>query len=387
MNNGKKLVSTILCISICLTITYPYHHTTFLPTVKADGVPSAWHNSSLLSVQIIHQEPRINWYDFQYNDSGNWTSRLNQQIEVDNVSEYRFIINISSDQGWSEIEFINLTAWYDQGDDTTSYNDTKGGNFNLYIQYENTTATGNNSQFRDCWPTDGVEVDFLTEEERVVNDNLYGLPGFTEARNITFPFIPNKQFRYAPGENSTWDEHNSTRGNSSIYGLYNNYSWNFNITIDDSAGYQSWVSDEFGVYRYSEIVSAENPSILGYPNGNFTVNDLGGSGNVSIITCSNGNFNLSVNLSDLTHQFLSTLTIDKSNVYVRGGNRTTFKSLSSLAYLFGGNQTGMPNYRNASANGTQITTSDVEYACFIPVGSMAGEYSSQIYYHLSTEEE
>ena len=72
---------------------------------------------------------------------------------------------------------------------------------------------------------------------------------------------------------------------------------------------------------------------------------------------------------------------------MRGGNRTTFKSLASLAYLYGGGQDSMSNYHNASANGTQVLTSDVEYRCYIPMGTMAGEYSSQIYYHLSTEEE
>jgi len=56
---------------------------------------NAWHNDSELTVHVLNYEPRVNWYDFQYNNSGTWISRLNKKIEIDNSSEYRFIINIS----------------------------------------------------------------------------------------------------------------------------------------------------------------------------------------------------------------------------------------------------------------------------------------------------
>jgi hypothetical protein len=73
-------------------------------------------------------------------------------------------------------------------------------------------------------------------------------------------------------------------------------------------------------------------------------------------------------------------------VFVRGGDRSSFRNLSSLVYLYGGGKNGMTEYRNAETNGTQVNTSKVEYACYIPIGQLAGEYTSNINYRLSTEE-
>jgi hypothetical protein len=385
MKNSLKITSVLLVLMLILVLLTPYYETKIIPITQAGEIASAWHNSSSLSVQVIHLAPRINWYDFQYNDNGTWVSRLNQQIRVNNESEYRFIINVSSDQGWENITFINLTAWYDNGNESSTYNQTNntGGNLNLHRQYENTSDTSNDAKFREIWPKN--EVRFLEAESRVVTDTLFGCDE-TESRNITFPFIPNKQFRYAPGEDDEW---NTTVlfpiENSSYYGLYNNYSWNFNISIDNLAGYTTWVTDEFGVYRYSEIISANDPSIEGYPGGNFSVNDAG-SGEISIITCTNGKYNLSVDITNLTHANMPTELIERSNVYVRGGNRTSFRSLSDSVFLFGGNQDGMPQYEDARRENNFKNTTNVEYKCYIPLGTLAGEYSAQIRYHLSTEE-
>jgi hypothetical protein len=393
MKNHKKIVSLLVISTFCLILTNPVNDIRLIqpiPFVEAEGIASAWHNNSSLSVHIIHSAPRINWYDIQYNDSGTWVSKLNKQIDVDNHSEYRFIVNISSDQGWDDIEFINLTAWFDNGTELSYYNETLGGNFNLYMQYENTTSTSDTPVFRNIWPND--EIQFGSHESRVVNDTKFGLEGVTEARNITFTFIPNKQFRYAPGEDSTWNESVFLVGNSSKYGLFNNFSWNFNISVTDSGEdnggvcLTSWVADEFGVYAYSEILSAQNPSIVGYPGNNYSVIDSGGSGNVSLVTCSNGNYSLSVDVSDLAHETLPSHIISKSNVYVKGGNRTTFRSLLNSVYLYGGSQDGLPDYHIAEAWGNLVNTSNIEYTCYIPLGQLAGEYSSHIYYHLSVEE-
>jgi len=388
MKKLEKILSFIIVLLTISLLSNPIIQYDVISLVKgqAGGVGSrAIDSNSTLTVQIIHSAPRINWYGFQKNDSGTWVNKLNQQIEIDNDSEYRFIINISSDQGWDDIEFINLTAWFDNGTESSLYNETLGGNFNLKIQYENTSSTLDNPVFRYLWPN--IEVRFKEARSRVVNDTLYGLDGQTEARNITFPFIPNKQFRYAPGEDTSWNTTSILSGNSSKYGLFNNNSWNFNITIDDAEGYRSWVADEFGVYRYSEIVSAQNPGIVGYPDGNFSVNDNGGSGNISIMTCSNGNYNLSAEVNDLMHENLPTHTINKTNVYVRGGGRTAFRSLANPVYLYGGGQDGMAEYHRAEANGISVNTSNIEYKCYIPHGQLAGKYSSQITYHLSTQEE
>ena len=93
-----------------------------------------------------------------------------------------------------------------------------------------------------------------------------------------------------------------------------------------------------------------------------------------------------VNISDLIHESLPTHSIDQSNVYVQGGNRTTFRSLLNSVFLYGGSQDGLPDYHNAEVWGNFVNTSNIEYKCYIPLGQLAGRYSTQIYYHLQIEE-
>lgn len=353
---------------------------------RAGGVgSSAIDYNSTLSVQVIHYEPRINWYDFQENTSSGWVSRLNRRIDVDNQTEYRFIINISSDQGWDDIEHINISAWYDNGSETTLFNETSGGNLNLNILHQNTTGAGSTQLI---WPRNNSEITYVGYTERVVTD-VNGLENYTETRNMTFSFKPNCQFRYAPGENETWVTTYERRGNSSFFGLFNNYSWNFNITITD-AGHNltglpdpgispstTWVANEFGVNAYTEIVSAESPTITGFPGNTFE------SSPVEIITKTNANYNLSVNISDLKHEYNNSIKIENEDIFVKGGNRSTYGNLSTKIYLYGGDT---PNYQPADASGIQKTTNDIQYQVYIEIGKLAGFYSNHIYYHLKIEE-
>src|SRR4030042_3038721 len=89
-------------------------------------ISEQWNNETTLNVTILYREPRFNWYDFQYNQSGTWISRLNIQSDVNNSAEYRFVVNISSDNGWENITYINITAWYDLGLSNSVYNQTLG---------------------------------------------------------------------------------------------------------------------------------------------------------------------------------------------------------------------------------------------------------------------
>ncbi len=204
-------------------------------------ISESWDNSTTLNVTVLQLQPRINWYDIQYNQSGTWVSVLNSQIDVNNSAEYRFCVNVSSDQGWVDIEYINITAWYDNGSEATIYNQTTGGNINLFLQYENTTGTAN---FTMHWPDNEVTKGEWSETNATDTD---GSPGNTECHNLTFSFIPNYQFRHAPGDGS-WEDGP---------GYNDTWSWNFNITIEDVSGYKSYdnpiigeSTDEFGLAYY-----------------------------------------------------------------------------------------------------------------------------------------
>lgn len=393
-NAKKKIYTVFSTISLLLTIITnfiaisPFSQIGYAET---GDISVAWNNETTLNVTVLAVHPKILWYDFQYwNYSNGWESKLNQQIDVNNSAKYRFILNLSSDQGFDDIQYINITAWYDQGNDTTIFNQTLGGNFNLNITYRNLTGSANVSMH---WPHN--EATFLGYNETVVIDRT-GISGLTEARNISFEFIPNYQFRYAPGPSAGWNTTRTGRtSNYSWFNLRNPQSWNFNITVTDSGENNSnipltsYATDEFGVYSYSEIISVGWPVIKGNPGGNYSVNDAGGSGNITLITRSNGNYTLSVNLSDLQHGHVSSTTLSNETVYVRGGNRSIFKNFSHLSnaapvYLYGGGINGMPSYQNASRNGSSVTSDDVEYKCDIPLGQLTGSYTSTIYYCLRT---
>jgi hypothetical protein len=372
MDRKRKLFSTIIGITLIVSLVVNI----FLvgPIImlgKADpgDIGDIWHNATTLNVTVLHFAPRILWYDFQYNQSGTWVSKLNSQIDVNNSAEYRFIVNISSDQGWDDIQFVNITAWYDQGSDTSTYNQTLGGNWNLFFQYENTTGT---AVWRMLWPH-GSEITLGTCSDNIGFDP-YGSAGRTECHNLSFVFIPGYQMRYAPGD-GIWNATYNTTDDIK--------SWNFHVVVTDSgedAPESSiiWISDEFGVYSYSEIVSAGWPTIIGHPGENATANS-----NITLVTRSNGNYSLSTDVEDLHHRALPGTIIPRDRIWVRGGDLDIFDNFTASGggiYFYG----YIGTYHLAQANGTSLTTNDVEYKCDIPMGQLAGDYVAPIRYHLTT---
>ena len=370
----KRKLFLVLLLGVFI-ISYSSHVSLYGPFImfsKADpgDISESWQNATSLNVTVLQLQPRINWYDFQYNQSGTWVSKLNTQIDVNNSAEYRFIVNVSSDQGWADIEYINITAWHDNGNDASTYNQTAGGNINLYLQYENTTGTAN---FNLLWPDNEVTIGTWTESNET---DIDGSPGNTECHNLSFSFVPGYQFRYAPGDGA-WD---------TAAGFNDSWSWNFNITVEDQSGYKSYNNptigetiNEFGVYSYTEIASVGWPTITGNP-GTTAIADS----NITIETRSNGNYSLDVELDQLDHVSNPTANMPNTTVSLRGGNLalvTPFPGNGPL-YLWG---TDVPTYQTAENNDASLITNDVEYRITIPIGQLPGDYSGTIHYHLQTQ--
>jgi len=368
-----RLFSIALVFTIFIsTLTSVFFLSPIIMIGKANpgNISNIWDNSTTLNVTVLEIPPRINWYDFQYNQSGTWVSKLNAQIDVNSSAKYRFVVDISSDQGWDDIDYVNITAWYDQGSESSTYNQTLGGNLNLNFQYENTTGT---AVWRLAWPIGG-EVTEGTYSD-LVSFDLYGSPGNTECHNLTFPFTPSYQFRYAPGDGS-WDNTYNTTDDAG--------SWNFIITVTDSGEgalqpSTVWISDEFGIYSYSEIVSAGWPTILGNPGTTAIANS-----NITIETRSNGNYSLSVDLDQLDHTTRPATNMANTTVSLRGGNLTAITPFPGTGplYLWG---TDAPSYQTAENNGTIKTVNDLEYRIDIPLAQYPGDYTATIYYHLTTQ--
>jgi len=371
MVGKRKIFSMFVMVSLIVFMfisTFVFRPMVMIGKADTGDIDENWNNATTLNVTVLEFVPRINWYDFQYNQSGTWTSRRNAQIDVNNSAEYRFIVNISSDQGWDDIEYVNITAWFDDGNESTAYNQTLGGNINLFLQYDNTTGT---ASYAMLWPNSETTIGSMTET--IVTDPD-GSSLYTDCYNLSFSFIPGYQWRYAPGDGA-WDSTSNTTNDA--------YSWNFNISVTDSGENTSgplycWINDEFGVYSYTEIASAGWPTIAGNPGQNATADS-----NITLITRSNGNYSLSVDVDSLLHATHPTANMSNGTVWVRGGNLTASSNFtgSGPLYLYGSNST----YENAEDNSTIKTTSDIEYKCNIPLGQQNGDYEATIRYRLTTE--
>ena len=353
MLKKRRMMSSLIIIILIISIlTNAFFLTsiieiTQIASANPGDVNETWHNASLLTVTVTAPKPWITWYDFQ--DSGS-TSKLNSQVDVNN--QYKFCVNITQNSSWEDIDYVNITAWYDDNDDAgSSYNGTSGGNLNMFLQYVNTSGTGS---FSMKWPDD--EVTWGSGTETIHNSSCY---------NLTFTFTPLKQVRHAPGDGS-WSSSSNTTDDAK--------SWNFKIEVTTSSGQSTYVNDEYGIYSYSEISSAANPSMSGAPASKATASA------VTVTTMANANYSLSVDLNS-TLDGPGSNTMANTTVGAAGGDlgETNFGGSAPL-YIFG----GASSYKAHDVNTYERDTS-VTYHCDIPYGQFPGQYTSLVYYHLRLE--
>ncbi|MCX6666582.1 MAG: hypothetical protein NT038_11090, partial [Euryarchaeota archaeon] len=98
----SALITTLLILSTLTSMLFISPVIVMISQANPGDISESWYNETTLNVTVLNNEPRINWYDFQYNQSGTWVSKRNTQIDVNNSAEYRFIVDISSDQGWND---------------------------------------------------------------------------------------------------------------------------------------------------------------------------------------------------------------------------------------------------------------------------------------------
>jgi len=347
----KKMVAAVVALLLLSLFTPGFFYMIKEARANPGDISEAWHNSSTLTITVYHAPAVINWYDFR--DASN-NSKMNQQIDVN--QQYNFAFNITCPNNWTEIEYINVTAWYDYGNESSYYNQTKGGNINLFLQYKNLTVggTGGTAEYNLIWPNN--EVTKGTWYEKVINESCH---------NISLWFTPGYQFRYAPGDGS-WSTASNTTDDTR--------SWNFKIEVVTEGGNVTWVVGEFGVYHYCAIVSVGDPSASGLPGHNVTADPI------TLIHRANANFSISVNVSDLqeTNGYDS---IPNTSVGLKGGDKTSASNFDGThpIYIYG---SATPTYHAHDLNGTSHTTNDIIFHCNIPYGTLAGTYTSNVYYHL-----
>ena len=303
----------------------------------------------------VSSNPIINNYDLR-NLTGSKLNNISGLIDVN--KEYYFTINITDVNGIEDIDYVNITTWYDNGNETNIYNQTSGGNLNMFLQYENSTMTGNIAIWRILWPDDEVQLISGNCTETNVDNNT---------RVINISFKPLSQTRWA-NSNTTWNTAQNMTNDP--------WSWNFNITVIDRGNKKSWKTDEYGIYKYTSIVPESDwVDVIAAPGFNDT------SSIVSINYTSNYNFNMTIffeqNLSNKTRG--DTIPI-ANNVEILANTDPNDDIISDITFLGIGetnsidifNQSGVFQKNNTSQ------TVNVQFNVYIPLGTLGGKYTSRI---------
>ncbi len=315
-----------------------------------------WTNQTYNFTTIPPLPPEINSYDL-LNSSGSKLNSVTGLLDVNNT--YYFTVNITDSSGWQYIQYINITAWYDNGSEATTYNQTgnEGGNLNIFLQYENTTGT---ASFSMEWPDDEAEIIQVNCTDTQINST-------THIINISFK--PLWQMRYSP-HSGGWNV---------ASGFNDLNSWNFEINVTDNVGSYDTAENEFGIYRYTFVDPASNwvgvSAVV--PGANIDTNT------VSINYTSNYDFNMTVwltgNLTNVSSGKNITVTnnvkiladADPNDDITTDQTYTGIEEINAK-YVFLFNENG------TAPDDNPYQTVDVQFNVFIPFGTWSGVYSTNI---------
>ncbi|MBN2600266.1 MAG: DUF2341 domain-containing protein [Candidatus Thermoplasmatota archaeon] len=296
--------------------------------------------------------PVINSYDLR-NSSG---SKLNNATGLLDVNEeYYFTVNVTSYFGWIYLDSIDIHAWYDQGNETSVYNQTTGGNLNMHLRYENSTG---NASFQLLWPDDEAQLILANCTETIVNSTT---------RILIISFKPLSQMRCA-SSNNTWNATQNTFNDP--------FSWNLNLTATHTSGLQSWRRDEYGIYKYATILPETNWVGVRAPPGYSATSNV-----VTITYSSNDAFNISIYFEEnLTNVSSGDFIPVANNVYICADADATdditadmmFKGIGELYAIDVINISGV--FHND--NNSQIV--HVQFSVYIPFGTIHGEYTAHV---------
>ncbi len=296
--------------------------------------------------------PHINVIDIKDNLG---QSRLNKQSDVGNT--YTFFLNCSYDLGWAKVGGLDISAWYDFGNDDIAmrnYNDTAGKNYNFHLHFtpDSTDPVNNGGVWRLLWPNGTDEVRLVgwyqkTEDRSGFMGSIVGADEFDYFHlyvNITF----GEQLVFAPGQG--WSP--STNQSDPALSFNDLNSWNFNATIYDATVTTARESkyDEFGIYAYTEITAINNPTGSGAPGSLIYLNPASHIG-----VRANLPYKVQVNISDMVGERDSTHKISRTAVHVLNNNGyanstnsqistwTAFPSSPVALYVWGTDTYYMPN--------------------------------------------
>jgi hypothetical protein len=296
--------------------------------------------------------PVINSYDLR-NSTGSKLDNATGLLDVN--KEYYFTVNVTAKYGWVYVDYIDIKAWYDQGSELSSYNQSLGGNLNMYLRYENITG---NASFKLLWPK--IEVQLITGN---CSQTIFN----SSTRIIKISFKPLSQIRWACS-NNTWDSTKNTSNDP--------FSWNFNITVIDTDDLKATKNDEFGVYQFATIMPDRNwVNVYAPPGYNATTNV------VNITYSSNYNYNISVFFREnLTNISSGSIIPIANNVYLLANADLTDDVTTDIMFT-GIGEAHAVNIITTSGvfnNNDTSTVVHVQFNVYIPLGTLKGLYTAHV---------
>jgi hypothetical protein len=316
---------------------------------NGEDAPSTWDARCRYVASV---SPVINSYDLR-NITGSKLDNATGLLDVN--AEYYFIINVTAKYGWVYVDYIDIKAWYDQGSEASVYNQTAGGNLNMYLRYENVTGTAN---FTLLWPKIEVQLIRGNCTQTIVNSST---------RIVKISFKPLSQIRWACS-NNTWD--------TTLNATNDPFSWNFNITAINMGGLKNSKLDEYGVYKFASIVPEKNWVDVEAPPGyNATTNV------VNITYSSNYAYNISIYFEEnLTNVSSGDIIPIADNVYICA-NADLYDDITTDMMFHGIREINAVEIINTSGIFHKNNTSQVvrvQFNVYIPFGTNQGQYTAHV---------
>jgi hypothetical protein len=291
------------------------------------------------------------------------------QIDIGTSQIYCIYADITDPDGWSSVNYVNVSSYYDGGSEATTYNQTVGANRNFLLNYTNISS----SSFAMRWPTTS-EMTFLGGVDQTISGTNHELRWRLRFGNSV---------RWAPCTFAGPD-HCGLQPITSVN------SWNATLRIVDSTSNvvrppASNTRMEWGVYKLTTLAVTGSPAGSGYPGGPEFFLAQGNPQSVSF--SSNAPYRLNLSICDLTTNGIcgaATSVIPRESIRIEGDPaklnqpfRVAFPPTTGDLVL-----NGTAACYNEFRNGTGTSGATVAWYAQIPPATLAGTYSSVITYTL-----
>lgn len=331
-----------------------------LGQVMAPDVQNAEDNDNTLSVDVVSQAPVITNYAITNASDGD---QMHGQLDV--LTTYYFNVTVSDENGWSDIQWINIRIWFDGGSDANAYADqTTGNNYRATLNYTNVGPLG----------------DPAVSEWSVTDGNI----AYDSGNSSIFTNVANQDYTFKLAFQLNGQMFQAADPTNQGTGAYNDAnSWNSEViaidsfpnTITHTANADNiWF--EFGIFRFTSV------SIGGdWSAGSLNPGEDATSNVVTVTHRSNRAYNMLVWFdTTLTNGASDTIAVTNINITA---SADTNDEIYTDTFFAGLTSTNSVTIRSSGVNGTHDVSGDsqttsVQFGVSVPLGTPTGTYTATL---------